>query len=115
MGVADERKRKGTSRGNIHASARCRFSWTDTSTLKVRRRDSSLRTLAMRNSSAKGTLLSVKLSERPLTSWRLAAGAFASRSESRSRTARGAGRSLMLRYNIRSVMWLRNSTRKSRG
>jgi hypothetical protein len=53
--------------------------------------------------------LSVKLSKRPLTSWRLAAGAFAS--ESRSRMARGAGRSPMLRYSIRSVMGLRNLRR----
>ena len=106
MEVAKERSRKGVSLGNIHARARCLFSWMDTSTLRDRRRGSSLSTLAISSSRAKSTLLSLKSSERLLTSAHLVAGAFAR--ESRSRTARRAGRSPMWRYKMRSELGLKN-------
>ena len=106
MEVAKERSRKGVSLGNIHARARYLFSWMDTSTLRDRRRGNSLSTLAISSSRAKSTLLSLKLSERLLTSAHLVAGAFAR--ESRRRTARRAGRSPMWRYKLRSEIGLRN-------
>jgi hypothetical protein len=112
MEVANESSLKGASLGNIHARARCLFSWMDTSTLRERRRGRSLSTLAMSNSRAKRTLLSLKSSERLLTSAHLGAGAFAR--ESRSRTARWAGRSPILRYKERSAMGLRNLLTKRR-
>jgi len=112
MEVANESSRKGASLGNIHARARCLFSWMDTSTLRERRRGRSLSTLAMSNSRAKRTLLSLKSRERLLTSAHLAAGAFAR--ESKSRTARWAGRSPILRYKVRPAIGLRNLLTKRR-
>ena len=113
MEVANERSRNGASLGNIHARARCLFSWTDTSMLRDRRRGSRLRTLAMRSSSANRTLFSMKSSERLLRSSHRDAGAFAS--DSKSRTARRAGRSPMLRYKVRSAMGLRDLLTRSSG
>ena len=113
MEVINETKRKGASRGNIHASARCLFSWVDTSKLRVRKRGSRLSTLAMSSSSANRTLLPLKSSVRLLTSLHLAAEAFTS--ESKSCTARGAGRSSMWRYRMRSAMGLRVLLTRSSG
>ena len=52
MEVAKENSRKGASLGNIHARARCLFSWMDTSMLRERRWGSSLSTFAMSSSRA---------------------------------------------------------------
>ena len=112
MEVANESNRKGVSLGNIQARARWLFSWMDTSTLREWRRGRSLITLAMSSSREKSNLLSLKSSERLSTSAHLAAGAFAR--ESRSRTARWAGRSPILRYKVRSAIGLRNLLTKRR-
>ena len=59
---------KGSSRRDIHARARCLFSWTETPTSGGRRCGSDPSPLAMSNSSANKTLFLVKLTLSALVS-----------------------------------------------
>ena len=69
--------------------------------------------LAMSNSSAVGTLFSMKPSKRLLTSSHHVKGALAS--ENKSPIAQDAEKSLMLRYQTHSAMGLRNFLKRSSG